>query len=107
MDEQKVGNGVSRVDKRTKAYRDSIKAFEDAVEVKGASGLPLTQTETNGIGGPIDIDYGRCSDPHGLGCRGIVKTPAVGIRQPCDSCVWYKDKENNNGRDKDGQCGHL
>jgi hypothetical protein len=63
-----------KVDKRTKEYRDSIKAFEDAVEVK--------QVVTE------DIDYGRCSDPHGLGCRGIVKTPAIGISQPCEACVW-------------------
>jgi hypothetical protein len=70
MDEVKVGNGVSKVDKRTREYRDSIKAFEDGVN----------------IGKEVDPD--RCCDPHGLGCRGLVKSPAIGVSQPCEACVW-------------------
>jgi hypothetical protein len=59
----------AKVHKGTKEHKDLMKAFEDGVEVK-------------------EVDSNRCCDPHKIGCRGLVKTPAIGVSQPCEGCVW-------------------
>jgi hypothetical protein len=37
---------------------------------------------------PLPTDDTHCCDPHGIGCRGVVETPAIGVSQPCEACIW-------------------
>jgi hypothetical protein len=58
-----------KIDKRTKEYKDSIKAFEDGVN----------------IGKEVDLEV--CMEP---GCTNRLEpreTPRV-IPEPCEKCIW-------------------
>jgi hypothetical protein len=58
----------TKVDKRTKEYKDSIKAFEDGVEVK-------------------EVDFEVCSEP-GCGNRLDPRETPRAVREPCEACIW-------------------
>jgi len=81
MDEVKVGNAVSKVDRRTKEYRDSQKT-----ELEGGG---MASEE-----GSSEVDYDLCNDPHGIGCRRPLPPLDSGgkrtsiMSEPCRECVF-------------------
>jgi hypothetical protein len=97
-----------KIDKRTKAYRDSQKVvvvdpgstateIQEAVDSLGDEGGTVQLKAGVHMQGESP-NYDLCNDPHGIGCREPLEplaSPRIKVQsEPCRKCVWLNaDKE--------------